>query len=321
MFGRSIVIGVALLTCAGAVSNLQAQDEARLRKALEGKRVTVQIDMPASADGVDIFPGTSRPLDFSKYSGRLRTAGTAYRAGESAVVTKVKAKGSTIEIQLGGGGYGTFSDGLASLFGNNGADSGTAQQAKKANERSQALGAGSRFNLRFQNGATPEDMMPDAVVKALQEYATFPTLALAANPGPGQGSDATKASGQVIPVPASDSLPRKGMSSDDIERRWGKPSSTETNGQLTTSRYTMHSGAVEIDFFNGVAVDVRSRSSTAPGSVRKGMSLLEVEALTGKPSATSTNGQITTNKYRWQDGQLEADFVNGVLVGYRIASN
>ncbi len=29
---------------------------------------------------------------------------------------------------------------------------------------------------------------------------------------------------------------------------------------------------------------------------------------------------MTTKKYRWRDGVLEADYVNGVMVGYRTAS-
>jgi hypothetical protein len=50
------------------------------------------------------------------------------------------------------------------------------------------------------------------------------------------------------------------------------------------------------------------------------MGLADLEAMTGKPFDTTTNGQVTTNKYHWQDGVLEADFANDVLVGYRITS-
>ena len=76
-----------------------------------------------------------------------------------------------------------------------------------------------------------------------------------------------------------------------------------------------------MDYFNSVAVDVRQRQSTTSATIHKGMALAEVEQITGKPIETKSNGPITTNKYRWQDGVLEADFVNGVLVGYRIVSN
>jgi len=296
----------------------EAQDEARLRRALEGKRVTVQIDMPATDDGVDLFPGTSRPLDYGKYAGRLKSAGTAYKQGENAIITKVRVKDDNIEIHLGGGGYGTFGDQLGGLFKNVGADSGAAQQAKIANERTQRLASGSRFNLRFQNGVTPDDVTPEAVVRSLQEYATFvapPNAAIAA-----KATEVATPGTVVSDAPAVDQ-PRKGMASDEIERRWGKASSSTTNGQITTSVYSLASGEIEVDSFNGVAVDVRKRMAVTGSSVRKGMSVADIEATAGKPLSTSVNGQVTTNKYRWQEGVLEADFFNGVLVGYRIVSN
>jgi len=91
----------------------------------------------------------------------------------------VKVKDDLIEIQLGGGGYGTSGDVLSSLFLNPGTDSGTAQQAKIANERVARLGAGSRFNLRYPNGVSADDLTPEAVVRALGEYASFSGLAAA----------------------------------------------------------------------------------------------------------------------------------------------
>lgn len=302
-----------------APASLEAQDEARLRRALEGKRVTVQIDMPATDDGVDIFPGTSRPLDFGKYAGRLKSAGTAYKQGENAIITKVRVKDDNIEIHLGGGGYGTFGDQIGGLFKNQGADSGAAQQAKFANERVQRLASGSRFNLRFQNGVTPDDVTPEAVVRSLQEYATLSA--------PLTGAIAVKAAETAAPVsapsdtPAAESQPRKGMASDEIERRWGKAASSTTNGQITTSVYSLASGEIEVDSFNGVVVDVRKRVASPAGSIRKGMVAAEIEAIAGKALSSTLNGPVTTTKYRWQDGVLEADYYNGVLVGYRIISN
>jgi len=101
------------------------------------------------------------------------------------------------------------------------------------------------------------------------------------------------------------------------------PGSSSTNGQVTTNVYRAASGSgtVEVDYFNGVAVDVRQRQAAPSTGIRKGMSLDEVEGIAGKPLDTKSNGPVNTRRYRWQDGVLEADFVNGVLVGYRIASN
>jgi hypothetical protein len=293
---------------------LAAQDEAQLRRAFEGKRMTVKIDMPASQEGVDVFPGSSRPIDFPKLSGRLKKSGVAIKEGESAMITKVKVKGNLVEIQLGGGGYGTSGDVLNSMFSNQGAESGSAQQLKKANERATALAAGSRFNVKYPHGVSPEDITPEAVVRALAEYASISGFKVVDPDAPAVASrSATPPSAEV----------RKGSSAEEVERALGAPVSSSTNGQITTTVYKAASGSgtVEVDYFNGVAVDVRQRQPGASTAIHKGMGLAELEQSAGKPFETKNNGPVTTNKYHWQDGVLEADFVNGVLVGYRIVSN
>src|ERR1051326_3501239 len=88
-----------------------AQDEGALKAAFEGHRVTVKIDRPGTADGVDVHPDSRRgPLDYSDYRDNLKKYGTAIHAGDSATVTLVKIKKDLIEFQLGGGGFGTFGD-------------------------------------------------------------------------------------------------------------------------------------------------------------------------------------------------------------------
>jgi hypothetical protein len=293
-------------------STLRAQDEAALRRALEGRRATLRLDMPATSDGVDVFPGSNRPIDFPKLANRLKKYGVAIHDGESILITKVKVKGDNVEIHLGGGGYGTFGDVLGSGLTNQGADSGTAQQARISNERTNRLGAGSRFNLRFPNGASPDDLTPQAVVRALAEYATI------------AGVPAATAPAAVSPSGGGGDV-RKGLSREEIERIAGAPLSSSTNGAVATSSYKAPSGSgtIEVDYYNGVAVDVRQVQAPSGGgaTIRKGMELAEVERVAGKPFATSANGAVTTNKYHWQGGTLEGDFVNGVLVGYRISSN
>jgi hypothetical protein len=259
---RSMKVTIPKIVVAAAIllssSKLLSQDEGHLRAALEGKKVTMQIDMPATSSGVDIYPGTSRPLNMEKYANRLKDNGAAIKAGEPNMITKVKVKDDGIEIHLGGGGYGTLGDAFGSWATNKGADSGNAQQAHIANQRTQALAAGSRFNLHYPNGVTPAELTLASVVHALEDYATFPPSVVAA----------------LAPAPAASSLPAP-------------------------------------DTYPGIA----------PTSVRKGMSTDEVERIAGKPIGTKTNGQLLTNDYKWQGGNLEADFFNGVLVAYRISSS
>jgi hypothetical protein len=235
------VVGALLLATA---LPLHAQDEARLKKALEGKRITLKLDMPATSEGVDVFPGSGRAVDYDKVGKRMKKHGVALKDGEAARITKIKVKENLIEIQLNGGGYGTFGDGVGQLIKNQAADSGTAQQMKYQNIRTEKLAAGSRFNLRYPNGVDADALTPAGVVQALEEYAEFPA------------------------------------------------------GTVT----------------------VTQASYSSSSTVRKGMSLEEVEQLAGKPTSSKTKDQIITNTYRWQDGTLEADFFNGVLVGYRMSS-
>lgn len=313
--GALLAAGLVLSLAASA----DAQDERRLKQVFEGKRVTVLIDMPATSQGVDLFPGSSRPLDYQKYASRLKDNGTAIKEGERSIITKIRVKDDLIEIQLGGGGYGTFGDILGSALSNQGADSGAAQQLQKSNERTQRLASGSRFNLRYPNGITPDDLEPDAIVAALAEYATFPATVTARSSTTRRGETpptTEPAAGPAAPA-GEPKEPRKGMPLDEVERLAGSPQATSTNGPVETRTYATH----EVDFYNGVAVEVRKRGGPGVGGgIRKGMSLQEVEALAGRPLETSANGPVTTHKYRWQDATLEADFVNGVLVGYRIVA-
>src|SRR3954454_19498080 len=80
------------------------QSEAVLREYFEGRTVKVKIAMPGTEDGVDVYPGTARPLDFPRHAARLKANGTALKSGDEALVTKVKLKAKLIEFQLDGGG-------------------------------------------------------------------------------------------------------------------------------------------------------------------------------------------------------------------------
>lgn len=101
---------VELLLVTLFASSAFAQSEAALKDYFEGKTVVVKLDMPGADDGVDVFPGEPRAIDFSRHGERLKEFGAALRAGDSALVTKVRVKKDIIEFQLNGGGYGTFGD-------------------------------------------------------------------------------------------------------------------------------------------------------------------------------------------------------------------
>ena len=100
-----ISIPAVLICSLFAATTAAAQDEAALKQAFEGRRVTLKMDMPATSAGVDVYPQTERPIDYRKYGERISGFGTSIKQGETAIVTLVKLKKDLIEFQLGGGGY------------------------------------------------------------------------------------------------------------------------------------------------------------------------------------------------------------------------
>ncbi len=94
-----------------------AQDEEALRKAFEGQRVALRMDMPGSADGVDVLAEAGRSLNYKEYERDLLRYGVALRAGDTTAVTMVKVKKDLVEFQLGGGGFGTFGDSTSTSSG------------------------------------------------------------------------------------------------------------------------------------------------------------------------------------------------------------
>ena len=96
-----------------------AQNEAALKSYFEGKRVTVRLDMPGTADGVDVEIDPARGINYKEYRDALKRYGTALSAGDTSTVTTIKVKGDLIEFQIGGGGYGTFGDDTSTSSGIN----------------------------------------------------------------------------------------------------------------------------------------------------------------------------------------------------------
>ena len=93
-----------------AATTLSGQSETQLRRYFEGMSVVVNIDMPGSSQGVEVRPNDELPLDYRKLPEATKRYGIGIHKGDRIMVTKVLIKGDHIEFQLGGGGFGTFSD-------------------------------------------------------------------------------------------------------------------------------------------------------------------------------------------------------------------
>ena len=110
LFPRHFTIPALAATLLAVAPSAHAQNEGALRSAFEGRRVTVRLDMPGSADGVDVRVGAAQAIDFRKYGSDLKKYGIALAAGDSTTITMLRVKKDLIEFQLGGGGFGTFGD-------------------------------------------------------------------------------------------------------------------------------------------------------------------------------------------------------------------
>jgi hypothetical protein len=86
----------------------------------------------------------------------------------------------------------------------------------------------------------------------------------AATPTP-EGDPVASAEGDPVAAPAPTLELRKGLSPEEVETILGAPVSSSTNGPVTTSRYNAASGAGtdEVDYYNGVAVDIREGQALA----------------------------------------------------------
>ena len=273
---------------------LQAQNEAMLRQAFEGKVVAVKIDMPATQQGVDVYPLDQIPVDFREVAQRLKDNSTALRIGQPVMVTKVVVKkNSHIEFQLGGGGYGTFGD-------NTSTDVSVVNQGETKAEK--AL----RDSIKHAPGPTKRKQFEKELASLREERERENARAEA------EAKQAQSVMEATLRAKRAESGSRF-----NVRYRNGIP------GDALTPDGLMRALAQYVDF--GTALGVTSSgggSGKAYGSLRKGLLLDEVEALLG-PAATASEtkeGTLTVLKrtYRKDGQKISASFINEVLIDFAI---
>ena len=277
------------------VAPLQAQNEAVLRQAFEGKIVAVKIDMPATQQGVDVYPLDQIPIDFREVAQRLKDNSTALKIGQQVMVTKVVVKkNSHIEFQLGGGGYGTFGD-------NTSTDVSVVNQSETKAEK--AL----RDSIKHAPGPTKRKQFEKELASLREERER-------------ENSRAEAEAKQAQSVMEANLRAKRAESGSrfNVRYRNGIP------GDALTPDGLMRALAQYVDF--GPASDVASSASGGSGmqhtSLRKGLLLDEVETLLG-PAVTASEtkeGTLTVLKrtYRKDGQKISASFVNEVLIDFAI---
>lgn len=278
-----------------------AQSEAELKDFFEGKSVRVKIDMPATQEGVDVWPDARRPMDFAQYSTRLKNYGVALHNGEPVMVTRVRVKDKLIEFHLGGGGYGTFGDDTSGTV--------TTPSAPKT-QREKDLEKWIKDERDPERKRRMQRELDDLRAQRAREDARNSANAASA-------SEAKKA--RI----AADRL--HGGSRFNLRYQNGVPPGLDPGGIMRAlEEYLEFPFATDRSVAQNRAAPREPVRPAAGGDIRKGMSMADVESVLGRPDKTTPRNEgtlrVTTAVYTRGDQVVTAEFVEGVLIKYSIAS-
>jgi hypothetical protein len=277
----------------------EAQSEAALRDYFEGKSVTLKLAMPGTEGGVDIYPADPKPLDYPRYASRLKDNGTAIKAGQRAMVTKIRVKGDHIEFQLDGGGYGTMGDDTSPNV-----SVPSSEKSKREKNLEGELKRETDPDRRRDIKEELDDLRKDREREDARNRAEV--------------ADASEQKKENIRQRRLE-----GGSRFNVRYRDALPASTLTPEGLkaTLAEYVTFDDEPAAP---GMPMTNAPAPAPASGMPRKGMSAQEVEALLGAPvdSAERKEGKLTvvTRTYRAPSGRMTAEFVEGVLIRYSITS-
>ena len=292
-----------LLALVVLASPVVAQSEAALKEYFEGRTVTVKLAMPGTEDGVDIYPIESRPLDYTRYADRLKDYGTAIKAGEEVMVTKIRVKSKLIEFQLGGGGYGTMGDETSSNV--------SVAEAPKTKREQNLEGELRRETDPVRRRAIKEELDD---LKAERERENARNRAAVA-----EAQESKKANIRQRRL--------EGGSRFNIRYRDGVPAAALTVEGIKTAL------AAYLDFPEAQASTEPAppvpfgpnAGRPAAGLPSKGMLQADVDHLLGAPQKSSERAEgklkVTTRVYATGAGKVTAEFVEGVLIRYTITSD
>ena len=284
------------------------QNEAILRQAFEGKVVTVKIDMPATQQGVDVYPLEQMPVNFREVAERLKDNSTALRIGQQVMVTKVVVKkNSHIEFQLGGGGYGTVGDNTSTSV------SVVSQGETKAEK---AL----RDSIKHAPGPTKRKQFEKELASLREERERENARAEVEAKQAQSVMEANlrmkrAESGSRFNVRYRNGIPGDALTPDGLMRALAQYVDFGAGSGLASG------GAAGVSDVPGKAFTTAG-SHASPSTLRKGLLLEEVETLLG-PAATASEtkeGRLTVLKrtYRKDGQKISASFVNEVLIDFAI---
>jgi hypothetical protein len=300
---RSLIL-IASLLMPGV---LRAQSEAALREYFEGRTVQVKLAMPGAEDGVDIYPGTSKPLDYPRHASRLKQYGTAIKPGSDALVTKVKVKSNLIEFQLDGGGYGTMGDETSSSV--------SVPNTPKTKREQNLEGELKRTSDPARRRAIKEELDDLKAEREREDARNRASVADAQEAKKANIRQRRLEGGSRFNLRYRDGVPASALTVESVKQAlaayldFPEPATAESTTPQPFGAGT--SGAA-------------SGPAAVSGLPSKGMLQEDVDHMLGTPEKSTDRPEgklkVTTRVYSTKAGRVAAEFVEGVLIRYTVTS-
>jgi hypothetical protein len=284
-----------------------AQSETELRDFFEGKSVRVKIDMPATQQGIDVFPDARRPVNFEEYSARLKSNGVSIKNGDSVMITKIRVKDKIIEFQLAGGGYGTFGDDTGSV------SAGSTPKSNREKDLEKLVKSETNATRKRQLERELDDLK---TARAREDLRNQTAAATASEAKKARIAETRLHSGSRFNLRYQEGLP-PGLGPDGVMRALAE----YVDFSFATDRPEPSAASLPRP---EVPEGRPSRFAPGTGTIRKGMTLAEVEGSLGRAEKSTDRSEgtlkVTTAIFSRDDQRITAEFVEGVLIRYSIAS-
>jgi hypothetical protein len=305
-------LAAVLLAVAFPLLSFAAQNGADpIVSYFSGKQVVIKIDMPGTQKGIDLRYNNSTPMNWKEYSSRLKQFGAAIHKGDVARITTIVVKKDMIEVQLDGGGFGTFGD-----------DTNTTVAAKVVPKSDYEKS----LEQQIANTDDPDkkaqlqrDLNRERARRERQDAINQSAAQVASQIKAQQVADNRMRGGSRFNLRWSKSIPEKELSPEAIMKLLADY--VDFSG-LQAGRAELAPGAAPAS--QPVPNQPPSVSPTA--QLQRGMSLNDVTNLLGQGKLLSEsvgdNG-LKTQVYEYLSGDRRAEvtFVEGTVVKFTIASN
>jgi len=282
---------------------LFGQTESDLKRYFEGRPIIVKLDMPGDKSGIDIRMDSEPGIDYAEIGRRLKTYGISLREGDRVLVTLVKVNKKNIEIQLAGGGYGTFGD-SSGVSTPSTYVSKSAREKRLEDELKKETDAKKKKEIREEIDDLRRDREREQA-RLEMEAAQAKILAEA------RERQLRETSGSRFNIWYSRGVPPEALTPDAVLDAMARV--IEIPGKSSDRRDPDPDRDGD-----------RERQEQTPGQIRKGLTEEEVDRMFGDPVNRNLRQvedlRVVNSTYAHKEGEVRVVFVEGVVVRYSISS-